>query len=159
MDKKELRLSIHQLQDAQEKNSVKQVVFHMEDGSTFTVDDKELTRLLLDNLVIGLESRRHKELVKDWGEFRTNIENTPEYKVAMQLESDLNNMCFDNRNFVESIPFMHRTIQQNMFRLFRDSFLYMASLDERYIDGRNRGAYETGKKIAEILRESCMPFI
>lgn len=152
-------MNILKLQDALENNAVKQVTLHLEDGSTSAVDNEELTNLLLGTLISGLESLQHKELVKEWGEFRENLENTGEYKVAMQLEDALNNMCFNNRNFVESIPRMHRTLQQNLFRLFRDSFLYMAGLDERCIDGRNRGAYETSKKIAEILKESSMPYV
>lgn len=159
MERKEQRMNILQLQDALKNNVAKQVTFHLEDGTTTTVDNAELTKLLLGTLIIGLESLQHKELVKEWGEFREKLENTGEYKVAMQLENALNNMCFDNRNFVESIPRMHRTLQQNLFRLFRDSFLYMASLDERFIDGRNQGAYDTSKKIAEVLKGSSMPFV
>lgn len=159
MEKKELRHTVRRYQEALKNSSVKQIEFHFEDGSATTIDSEELIKLLLDTLVIGLESQEHKLDVEELGEFRENIENTREYKVAMQLENNLNNFSFSNQNFVESIPFMHRTLQQNMFRLFKDSFLYMARLNERCIDGRNRGAYETSKKIAEILDEAYMPYI
>lgn len=159
MDKKSLLCAIDLYKRERENNNVDYIEFHYKDDQTSTVDDGELINQLLSTLIIALESEQHKMIIKENGEYPVNLETTPEYKVAMQLGRDLNTCCFSNKNFVESIPRIHRTIQQNMFRLFRDCFLYLASLEERCIDDRNRGSYETAKKIADILKESRMPFI
>lgn len=159
MEKKDSRLNTLRLMNTLQNNSVGQIELQFKDGAKFIVDSEIFIKLLVDTLVIGIESEQHKDLVREFGDFQERLENTHEYKVAMQLENDLNNMCFNNDNFVKCLPLMHRTLQQNALRLFRDSFIYMASLDERYIDGRNRGAYETSKKVAEILKKSSMPFI
>lgn len=159
MKKIESHLSTPQLMNTLQNNSVGQIELHFKDGDKFIVDSEKFIKLLVDTLVIGIESEQHKDLVKEFGDYQERLENTHEYKIAMQLENDLNNMCFNNDNFVKCLPLMHRTLQQNAVRLFRDCFIYMASLDERYIDDRNRGAYETSKKVAEILKGSSMPFI
>lgn len=160
MEKNELHQTTELLQSAQKNNSVQQIEFRLKDGQTACIKDEALLRLLLDTSVIGLESLEHKAFEEEFGEFRENIRETAEYKFAMEVENTLNNMCFSNRNFVESIPFFHRTLQQKLFRLFKDGFLYMASLDaRRYVDERNQAAYELSQKLAKTLNETGLPSI
>jgi hypothetical protein len=87
------------------------------------------------------------------------IENSEEFKAAMQLEDALNDMCFDEKKFAESIRFMHPTLQQSFFRLMKECILFMADDKKRYIDDRNRASYEGSRRLAEILKETGVPFI
>lgn len=160
MEKNELHLTSELLQSALKDNSVQQIEFHFKNGQTACIKDETLLKLLLDTSIIGLESLEYKAFIEKYGEFRKNIQDTPEYKFAMEFENALNNICFSNKNFVESIPFFHRTLQQKLFRLFKDSFLYIASLDaRRYVDERNQGAYELSQKLVATLKESYLPSI
>ena len=43
---------------------------------------------------------------------RFELENSREFKAAMELENALNNTCFDYKNFAESIKYFHPTLQQ-----------------------------------------------
>lgn len=160
METNELHQTSEQFQSAQKDSSVQQIEFHFKNGQTVCIKDEALLKLLLDTSVIGLENLEYKALVEEFGEFRINVKDTPEYNFAMEFEKVLNNMYFSNKDFVESIPFFHRTLQQKLFRLFRDSFLYMASLDaRRYVDDRNQEAYELSQKLAATLQDSYLPSI
>lgn len=48
---------------------------------------------------------------------RFELENSREFKAAMELENALNDMCFDYKKFAESFKFYHPTLQQSLFRL------------------------------------------
>ncbi len=50
---------------------------------------------------------------------RFELENSREFKAAMELENALNDMCFDYKKFAESFKFYHPTLQQSLFRLIR----------------------------------------
>ena len=160
METNELHQTSEQFQSAQKDSSVQQIEFHFKNGQTVRIKDEALLKLLFDTSVIGLENLEYKAFVEEFGEFRRNVKDTPEYNFAMEFEKVLNNMYFSNKDFVESIPFFHRTLQQKLFRLFRDSFLYMASLDaRRYVDDRNQEAYELSQKLAATLQDSYLPSI
>lgn len=60
------------------------------------------------------------------------------------------------KNFVESIALLHPTVQQILFRLIKDSILYMAS-GQIHIDDRNRASSEMCKAIAPMLRDFHLP--
>ena len=90
-----------------------------------------------------------KELLKD----------SREYKVAMELENALNNMCFDYEMFTESIRCMHPTLQQNLFRLIKECIIWMADENNRYIDDRNKASYEGSKKLLKALENISVPHI
>ena len=51
---------------------------------------------------------------------RFELENSREFKAAMELENALNDMCFDYKKFAESFKFYHPTLQQSLFRLIRE---------------------------------------
>lgn len=41
---------------------------------------------------------------------RFELENSREFKSAMELENALNNTCFDHKKFAESIKYFHPTL-------------------------------------------------
>lgn len=85
-----------------------------------------------------------------------NIEMTKEYRLAMDMESALNNYNFDSRVFAASIPFMHPTLQQNFYKLIRECLKVMADND-RYYDDRNKASHEEAKGIMAYLEENGRP--
>lgn len=82
-----------------------------------------------------------------------NIQETKEYQFAKEVESMLNNYSFSHSVFAASIPFMHPTIQQLMYRLIRECLKVMASEERRY-DDRNLASHEEAKAIMEFLAEN-----
>lgn len=83
----------------------------------------------------------------------SNIKETKEYGLAMEMESALNNYNFDSRVFAASIPFMHPTLQQNFYKLIRECLKVMADND-RYYDDRNKASHEEAKGIMAYLKEN-----
>jgi len=56
-----------------------------------------------------------------------NIQATKEYQFAKEVENMLNNYSFNHSVFAASIPFMHPTIQQLLYRLIRKCLKVMAT--------------------------------
>lgn len=50
-----------------------------------------------------------------------NLRETKEYRLAMQVENALNDYGFDYAVFAASIPLMHPTLQQNLYKLLKES--------------------------------------
>ena len=82
-----------------------------------------------------------------------NIQATKEYQFAKEVENMLNNFSFYHSVFAASIPFMHSTIQQLLYRLIRKCLKVMADEERRY-DDRNRASHEEAKAIIEFLAEN-----
>ncbi|MCE8823042.1 hypothetical protein K0F92_13825 [Phocaeicola dorei] len=82
-----------------------------------------------------------------------NIQATKEYQFAKEVENMLNNYSFNHSVFAASIPFMHPTIQQLLYRLIRKCLKVMADEECRY-DDRNRASHEEAKAIIEFLAEN-----
>ena len=82
-----------------------------------------------------------------------NIQATKEYQFAKEVENMLNNYSFNHSVFAASIPFMHPTIQQLLYRLIRKCLKVMADEERRY-DDRNRASHEEAKAIIESLAEN-----
>ena len=70
-----------------------------------------------------------------------------------EVENMLNNYSFNHSVFAASIPFMHPTIQQLLYRLIRKCLKVMADEERRY-DDRNRASHEEAKAIIEFLAEN-----
>lgn len=89
-----------------------------------------------------------------------DLENTREYKAAMALEDALNSMSWDEKKFAQSVRFMHRTLQQNLFRTVIAVIREMGS-DDFLTDDRNQAAHDTAKKILEsgVLDVIYLPHI
>lgn len=89
---------------------------------------------------------------------RFELENSREFKAAMELENALNNTCFDYKNFAESIKYFHPTLQQSLFRLIRE-IIYVQADDERYYDALNIASHEIAKKLVKVIATECLPYI
>ena len=89
---------------------------------------------------------------------RFELENSREFKAAMELENALNNMCFDYKKFAETIKYFHPTLQQSLFRLIRE-IIYVQADDSRYYDARNKASHEVAKLLKEIIENECLPYI
>ena len=89
---------------------------------------------------------------------RFELENSREFKAAMELENALNDMCFDYKKFAESIKNFHPTLQQSLFRLIRE-IIYVQADDERYYDARNIASHEVAKKLVKVIATECLPYI
>lgn len=89
-----------------------------------------------------------------------NLRETKEYRLAMQVENALNNYGFDYAAFAASIPLMHPTLQQNLYKLLKECLVVMAD-DERHYDDRNRASHEEAKNIVAYLKENghYIPYI
>lgn len=89
-----------------------------------------------------------------------DLTNTREYKAAMALEDALNSMSWDEKKFAQSVRFMHRTLQQNLFRTVIAVIREMGS-DDFLTDDRNQAAHDTAKKILEsgVLDVIYLPHI
>ena len=89
---------------------------------------------------------------------RFELENSREFKAAMELENALNDMCFDYKKFAESFKFYHPTLQQSLFRLIRE-IIYVQADDSRYYDARNKASHEVAKKLVKVIAAECLPYI
>lgn len=80
----------------------------------------------------------------------TNIEQSKEYQLAKSVEMGLNSYSFNPKIFAASVPTMHPTNQQSLYRLIRECLRVMAD-DSRYYDDRNRTSHEEAKAIMDFL--------
>lgn len=88
------------------------------------------------------------------------LENTREFKAAMELENALNDFGWKGDRFAKSVRYYHRTLQQELFRTILKVIKMMGSDDYGY-DLRNEAAHRVAKKILEsgILNDEVIPFI
>lgn len=91
---------------------------------------------------------------------RYELENTREFKAAMELENALNDFGWKGDRFAKSVKFYHRTLQQELFRTILKVIEMMANDDYGY-DLRNEASHRVAKKIIEsgILDDEVLPFI
>ena len=82
-----------------------------------------------------------------------NLRETKEYRLAMQVENALNDYGFDYAVFAASIPLMHPTLQQNLYKLLKECLVVMAD-DKRRYDDRNRASHEEAKDIVAYFEEN-----
>ena len=76
-----------------------------------------------------------------------------EYQLAKQMEDVANNLSFDPRKVAEVIPYMHRTLQQSIWRMLRAMIEVYGSEDFRY-DLRNQASHEEAKAMLDYLKEN-----
>ena len=120
--------------------------------------DKEKVKMLQEVLGYFQEMQENNTLVGI--AFKTSDGKQHEIgKTAMELEHHLNNFSFNANRFAESIPYMHRTLQQTFFRLVKASILHMARQKPTSIDGRNKASYEMCCRLAPMLQDSPLPFV
>lgn len=89
-----------------------------------------------------------------------NLREMKEYRLAMQVEDALNDYGFDHAAFAASIPLMHPTLQQNLYKLLKECLVVMADDKRRYGD-RNLSSHEEAKDIMAYLEENgrYIPYI
>ena len=89
-----------------------------------------------------------------------DIQNSREFKAAMDLEKALNDYGWNPERFAESTDYFHRTLQQELMKTIV-SIIKMMGDDGYRTDLRNRAAHELCKRIVEsgLLDDAHLPFI
>ena len=118
--------------------------------------DGEVMAAMMSAAIFVLE--RHMDIAK-FGAPSENLQESREYKAAMALENAINSFSFNPDRFAEAIPYMHRTLQQNFFRLVRSCVNKMANAESWRIDPRNEASHKMCKAIVEPMSEYSLPYI
>ena len=89
-----------------------------------------------------------------------NLQMSREYQAAIELGDSMNDYSWNPERFAESVRFLHRTLQQTLFRTIIATIRYMAA-DSYGYDQRNQASHEIAKRIIEsgALDEAYIPFI
>ena len=118
--------------------------------------DGEVMAAMMSAAIIVLEKQLD---IAKFGKPSDNLEDSREFKVARALEDAINSFSFNPDRFAEAIPYMHRTLQQNFFRLVRSCVCKMANAESWRIDPRNEASHKMCKAIAEPMSEYSLPYI
>lgn len=118
--------------------------------------DGEVMAAMMSAAIIVLENQLD---IAKFGKPSDNLEDSREFKAARVLEDAINSFSFNPDRFAEAIPYMHRTLQQNFFRLVRSCVCKMANAESWRIDPRNEASYKMCKAIAEPMSEYSLPYI
>lgn len=118
--------------------------------------DGEVMAAMMSAAIIVLENQLD---IAKFGKPSDNLEDSREFKAARALEDAINSFSFNPDRFAEAIPYMHRTLQQNFFRLVRSCVCKMANAEEWRIDPRNEASHRMCKAIAEPMSEYSLPYI
>lgn len=79
--------------------------------------------------------------------------------LANMIERGVNDCGFNYKEFAQNIRTMHPTLQQNFFRLIKESVLFMADKNSHFIDPRNQGSHEICTRLVEVLQDCHIPYI
>lgn len=82
-----------------------------------------------------------------------------EEALAKQIEHSVNDLNFDYKEFAQHIRSMHPTLQQNFFRLIKESILFMADEKSHFIDLRNQASHDICKELSALLQNNYIPHI
>ena len=123
--------------------------------NTISVDG-EVMAAMMSAAIIVLENQLD---IAKFGAPYENLLESREYKAAMALENAINSFSFNPDRFAEAIPYIHRTLQQNFFRLVRSCVCKMANAESWRIDPRNEASHKMCKAIAEPMSEYSLPYI
>ena len=118
--------------------------------------DGEVMAVMMSAAIIVLENQLD---IAKFGKPSDNLEDSREFKAARALEDAINSFSFNPDRFAEAIPYMHRTLQQNFFRLVRSCVCKMANAESWRIDPRNEASHKMCKAIAEPMSEYSLPYI
>lgn len=118
--------------------------------------DEEVMAAMMSAAIIVLENQLD---IAKFGKPSENLEDSREFKAARALEDAINSFSFNPDRFAEAIPYMHRTLQQNFFRLVRSCVCKMANAESWRIDPRNEASHRMCKAIAEPMSEYSLPYI
>ena len=118
--------------------------------------DGEVMAAMMSAAIIVLENQLD---IAKFGKPSENLQESREYKAAMALENAINSFSFNPDRFAEAIPYMHRTLQQNFFRLVRSCVSKMANAESWRIDPRNEASHKMCRAIVEPMSEYPLPYI
>lgn len=118
--------------------------------------DGEVMAAMMSAAIIVLENQLD---IAKFGKPSDNLEDSREFKAVRALEDAINSFSFNPDRFAEAIPYMHRTLQQNFFRLVRSCVCKMANAESWRIDPRNEASHRMCKAIAEPMSEYSLPYI
>lgn len=141
--------------DLKENNNVRVVEFHLTDGRVSGIGNPEAIRKILEICVNEAEFQLYKE---EFGECPVDLQRTKEYEAAKMLASAVNDYSFNPKIFAKTLPYIHRTLQQSIFRLIVAIINFMAN-DNYRTDDRNQASHDISKKLVEVLKEEYIPFI
>lgn len=82
-----------------------------------------------------------------------------EETLAKQIEHAVNDFNFNYKEFAQHIRTMHPTLQQNFFRLIKESILFMADEKSHFIDPRNQASHDICKELSALLQDNYIPHI
>lgn len=82
-----------------------------------------------------------------------------EETLAKQIEHAVNNLNFSYKEFAQHIRTIHPTLQQNFFRLIKESIIFMADDKSHFIDARNQASHDICKQLATLLQDNYIPHI
>ena len=154
-----------------DREKIQQIKGMLKEFEQFKESSKEITIVSKDNIlrvdgevmaammsaaIIVLENQLD---IAKFGKPSDNLEDSREFKAARALEDAINSFSFNPDRFAEAIPYMHRTLQQNFFRLVRSCVCKMANAESWHIDDRNRASYEMCKALVETIKEYPLPYI
>lgn len=159
MDKeniKMLREHIETYKKLRDESNVTPITFTTP-GHCYGVEkNPEFIKPLLDTIIQVFETKLD---IAIYGDVPIPLSESCEYKIAKKLEHAVNNYSFNPDRFAEAIPYMHRTLQQSIFRLIKSCICYMAKVDSGRIDDRNRASYEMCKVLIDTVNKYSLPHI
>lgn len=158
MDKEKMKMlseTLEHYKKLQETDSVNLIELHTISGQKHGINNPDAIKLLLDVIVIEMERQFHKA---QFGDIPLQLEQSREYKAAKMLENAVNDYSFNPKRFAETLPYMHRTLQQSIFRLVVTIINFMAD-DSYRTDDRNQASHDISKKLVGILQNEYIPFI
>lgn len=82
-----------------------------------------------------------------------------EETLAKQIEHGVNDYNFSYKEFAQQIRTMHPTLQQNFFRLIKESILFMADEKSHFIDPRNQASHDICKQLVALLQDNYIPHV
>ena len=75
-----------------------------------------------------------------------------EKELARTIEDAVNNFSFDPRKVAAEVPRMHRTLQQNVYKLCK-AIIEVIGTDDYGTDARNQASHDEAKAMLEYLKE------
>ena len=150
-----------------DREKIQQIKGMLTELEQFKESSNEITIVSKDNILrvdgevmAAMMSVLENQLdIAKFGKPSDNLEDSREFKAARALEDAINSFSFNPDRFAEAIPYMHRTLQQNFFRLVRSCVCKMANAESWRIDPRNEASHKMCKAIAEPMSEYSLPYI
>ena len=88
------------------------------------------------------------------------LQLSKEFNTVMELGDAMNDYSWSPQRFAESIPYLHKTLQQTLMRTIVAVIKKMGTEDYS-VDFRNKASHELCRDIvsSELLNKSTLPFV